>query len=93
MKEFMDISFDPARCRRELKAFQRLLQSKEDLGERDDIQPFFRRRHQLSAFIGTFAPDIGPATRLAMSSRSSEISRRISCSGTRRPASIRLYAN
>jgi len=42
-----------------------LLKSKPDLSERDDIQPFFKKRKHLSAYMGTFSPDIGPATELA----------------------------
>jgi Domain of unknown function (DUF4263) len=34
------------------------------LAERADIQAFFKKRKQLSAFIGTFAPNIGPASLL-----------------------------
>jgi hypothetical protein len=43
----------------------RLLKSKADLTERRDIQPFFRKRDQLSAFLGTYTFDIGPGTHLA----------------------------
>ncbi len=53
--------FNPTQCRRDLAAFQRLLQSKKELAERADIQRFFKKRKQLSAFIGTFASNIGPA--------------------------------
>jgi hypothetical protein len=65
MKAFTNIVFDPAKCRRELTAFGKLLQSKEKLGERKELQGFFKARQQLTAFIGTFAPDIGPAKQLA----------------------------
>lgn len=65
MKDFEDIVFDPEKCRRELKEFGDLLESSATLSERRDIQPFFRKRKQLAAFIGTFAPDIGPATQIA----------------------------
>jgi hypothetical protein len=65
MKGFSDIVFDPAKCRRELGAFGRLLRSKGNLSERADIQAFFKRHQQLAAFIGTFVPDIGPAPLLA----------------------------
>ncbi len=65
MKEFADIVFDPAKCQRELKALGKLLASSKNLSERDDLLPFFKKRRQLSAFLGTFTPDIGPATQLA----------------------------
>jgi hypothetical protein len=62
---FYKIVYDPVRCRRELKAFAKLLKSNPELSERGDILPFFRKREQLAAFIGTFAPDIGPAAQIA----------------------------
>ena len=42
-----------------------MLRSKPDLSEQGDIQPFFRNSKHLSAFLGTFSPNIGPATELA----------------------------
>lgn len=65
MKDFADVVFNPAKCLRELTAFGKLLHSRRNLSEREDILPFFKTRRQLSAFIGTFAPNIGPATQLA----------------------------
>ena len=59
------ITFDPARFRQELDAFGVLLASSHDLSETRDIQPLFKRSKQLSAYMGTFAPNIGPATELA----------------------------
>lgn len=64
-KSLEEIKFDPAECRKELDAFKKLLDSKKQLEERKDIQEFFRNRKQLSAFIGTYAPDIGPAELIA----------------------------
>jgi hypothetical protein len=64
-KDLEEIVYEPTQCRRELAAFQKLLQSKKQLDERADILPFFRKRKQLSAFLGAFAPNIGPATHLA----------------------------
>lgn len=65
MKEFLTIDFDPAQCRKELDRFQSPLASKRELSERRDLQPLFRDSPQLTAFIGTSIPDIGPANRLA----------------------------
>lgn len=65
MKEFEEIIFDPAQCRVEVAALRKLLQSKRNLEERKDILNFFKKRKQLSAFIGAFAPSIGLADRLA----------------------------
>jgi len=62
-KDLEEIVFNPDKCRVEIAAFKKLLQSKAKLEERA-IQTFFKKRKQLSAFIGTFAPNIGPATLL-----------------------------
>jgi hypothetical protein len=64
-KNLEAIVFDPDKCRSELAAFKKLLDSKKDLGERKHIQRFFKRRRQLSAFIGTFDVNLGPARLLA----------------------------
>ena len=64
-KTLETIVFDPSKFEKELKAFDALLKSKMDLSERDDIQPFFKKNKQLTAYMGTFAPNIGPATELA----------------------------
>ena len=47
------IVFDPAAFRQELTAFETLLNSKADLAERADIQPFFKASKHLTAYIGT----------------------------------------
>ena len=46
-KNLEPIVFHPAQCRRDLAAFQKLLQSKKELAERADIQKFFKKRRQL----------------------------------------------
>ena len=65
MKEFEPIMFDPRKCREELDRFKALLTTHEELSEREDVQPLFKECRQLSAFIGTCLPNIGPANRLA----------------------------
>ena len=65
MKTLEEIVFDPAQCRREIAAFKKLLQSKAQLEEREEIQKFFKKRKQLSAFIAIYASGIGLADRLA----------------------------
>jgi len=65
MKDFIDIALDPVQCKREIDELGAFLEARLDLAERAEVQPFFRARPQLSAFIGTYAPDVGPATRLA----------------------------
>jgi hypothetical protein len=59
------ITFNHTRFEAELAAFGTLLSSKAELSESDDIQPLFKVNKHLSAFLGTFGPDIGPATELA----------------------------
>jgi hypothetical protein len=58
------MSFDPKRCRVEIDEFGDLLKAKGELSEKQDIQPFFKSRQQLSAFIGSYIRNIGPATEI-----------------------------
>src|SRR5438876_9519995 len=58
------IAFDPKAFEAELRAFEVLLQSKANLSEAKDIQPFFKKSKNLTAYIGMYAPRIGPATEL-----------------------------
>jgi hypothetical protein len=64
-KKFKQIKLDPKQCRAEIAEFGVLLKSKKALSERKDIQPFFKSRLQISAFIGSYMRDIGPATEYA----------------------------
>ncbi len=59
------ITFDHTRFETELAALEVLLASKAELSEADDIRPLFKASRHLSAFLGTYASDIGPATELA----------------------------
>jgi Domain of unknown function (DUF4263) len=61
-KQFKQITLDPKKCRTQIDEFGALLKSKPALSEKNDIQPFFKKRPQLSAFIGSYMRDIGPAT-------------------------------
>lgn len=63
MKRFEDFTFQSHQCRQELVELQELL-AQPALYERQHLKPFFERSKQLSAFIGTYAPDIGPANLL-----------------------------
>ncbi len=58
------VVFDPATFRQELKAFEDLLNSKADLAERADIQPFFKANKHLTAYIGTLYLNIAVATEI-----------------------------
>jgi hypothetical protein len=64
-KNLEPIAFDLAALDGELRALGAFLKSKADLSEKKDIQPFFKARKHLSAFLGTFSPAVGPATELA----------------------------
>ncbi len=59
------ILFNHSAFETELDALGSLLTSKAELSESEDIQPLFKRSKYLSAFLGTFAPDVGSATELA----------------------------
>ena len=61
-KQFKQITLDPKKCRVQIDEFGTLLKSKASLSEKNDIQPFFKNRPPLSAFIGSYMRDIGPAT-------------------------------
>jgi hypothetical protein len=65
VKDFKPVAYDAAKVRKELGEFDRLLKSRPSLSEQKDLLPFFRKREQLSAFMGTYAFDIGPGTHLA----------------------------
>ena len=65
MKDFKTIVYDATKVRKELAEFDSLLKSRLSLSERKDLIPFFRKREQLSAFMGTYALNIGPGTHLA----------------------------
>src|SRR5260370_38316598 len=58
------IIFDPTTFDKELQDFDVLLHSKVNLSETKDIQPFFKKSKHLTAYLGTFAPNIVPATEL-----------------------------
>jgi hypothetical protein len=64
-KTFKPINLDPKTCRTQIDELGALLNSKKALSERNDIQPFFKARPQISAFIGSYMRDIGPATDFA----------------------------
>ena len=61
-KIFKQITLDPKKCREQIDEFGTLLKSKASLSEKDDIGPFFKKRPQVSALIGSYMRDIGPPT-------------------------------
>ena len=52
MPNRFDFQLDSQQLERELNEFRSLLSSHVQLAERDDILPFFRSRHNLSALVG-----------------------------------------
>lgn len=65
MKQLLPIAFDPPEVRAQLDRLHALLAAKQELSERDDIQPFFKSCPHLAAYIGATIPGMGPANRLA----------------------------
>ena len=65
MKHHKPISFDKNLCRKELAAFKTLLDSKSNLSEQVDLQPFFKSNLHLTAFIGSYDSNIGYAKQYA----------------------------
>lgn len=65
MKAFDSHGFDLEKCRRELTELEELLESSDDLGEADQILPFFRERRDLSALLGLYNNKITRFDRLA----------------------------
>jgi hypothetical protein len=66
MKKFLDLNFDLSACGRELADFGALLTGNRELREREQIQPFFEQRLQLSAFAGLCMSEIGRVNRVAL---------------------------
>jgi hypothetical protein len=64
-KAFQQVAYEPKKLRTQIDQFGRLLRSKAALSERADVQPFFKRRPHLAAFIGAYMKDTGPATDFA----------------------------
>lgn len=65
MTDFQPIRFDPARCAAELDELAALLRAHPLLAERRQILPFFRARPQLTAFLGSYHPDLTAYDRVA----------------------------
>lgn len=65
MKRFATVQFDPDTCWMDLRDFEHLLASKNELSEASDLLPFFRTHPQLCSLIGAFYPDLFEATAYA----------------------------
>src|SRR5262245_22528765 len=57
-KEFRKITFDPVQCHKEAEDLRDFLATNTELQERKQVLPFFKERIQLSAFLGSYHPDI-----------------------------------
>jgi hypothetical protein len=66
MKIFNDHHLSIEKCIYELAEFQKLLLSKEELKEREDILPFLRKNLHFASFIGTCFPNIGNPDKLRL---------------------------
>lgn len=49
---------DPHACQTSLNEFERLLASRAELSEREDILPFFRAHPHLAALLGSYHPNL-----------------------------------
>ena len=58
MKHFQEFAFSKHQARAELKEFRKLLDdpSKSELGEKEDLLPFFASHRHLIALMGAYAP-------------------------------------
>lgn len=64
MKPLEKFAFSPKSCLDELELLQKLLDSKEELKEREDILPFFKLNTNIAAWIATYSPSISQIDRL-----------------------------
>lgn len=58
------VTFDPTAFRQELGEFEDLLRQNVGLPEREVIQPFFKARKHLTAYMGTLYADVEVATEI-----------------------------
>lgn len=65
MKLFESLAFNAKVCEAELESFRNLLATKDELSERDDILPFFRKSPNLSGLIGLGWPRMLMPNRIA----------------------------
>jgi len=58
MNKLQPLDFSFEQCKTEILDLQRLLARKKTLKERDQILPFFKKRLHLSAYVGSYVPEI-----------------------------------
>ncbi len=61
-QQFTSIRLDPKQCRVEIDELGAMLTATAELSEKRDVQPFFKGHHQVTAFIGSYVRNLGPAT-------------------------------
>jgi hypothetical protein len=66
MKYLEKLNLSLPKCKTELVAFKRLLDSKQSLSERGDILPFFNDHKHLAALVGSFNSKINSFDRIAI---------------------------
>jgi hypothetical protein len=65
MKKFAPVSLDFPLCCQQVEELEKLLASKDELSERDDVLPFFRQHEQLAVLMGMFNSRISWVDRIA----------------------------
>jgi hypothetical protein len=65
MKRFDPVCLDFPLCGQQVDELEKLLASKDELSERDDVLPFFRQREQLAVLMGMFNARISWVDQLA----------------------------
>jgi hypothetical protein len=65
MKTFQPVALEFPLCSQHVDAFERLLTSKDELREREDVLPFFRQHEQLAVLMGMFNSRISWVDRIA----------------------------
>src|SRR5882762_9676393 len=65
MKQFQSIALDFPLCCKHVEEFEKLLATKDELSERDDVLPFFQKYEQLAVLMGMFNSRISWVDRIA----------------------------
>ncbi len=65
LNRLLPLQFDPDQCRQSLDAFAALLATTQELDERAQVLPFFRRHPHLAAALGSYNVNLANPDRLA----------------------------
>ncbi len=66
MRPLEPFQLEISECLKELDALDKLLSSKKELMESEDILPFFKKHKNIAAYIGSYAPGIVAFDRLSI---------------------------